>query len=647
MKENKPKSMPFSTRTNLNAGGPVAAKGKSSEDIQEEFQTLTIDAPKQIYPLKEFESHTLKFPDAIAVVFEDEHVTYHELNRRANQIGHFLKEKGIGPENIVGVCLNRSVDLVIGILGVLKAGGAVLPLEPSYPPKRISFMLEDGQPSAVLTHKHLHELVSHEKIPSIYLDIIRDDIAKKDSRNPSHTLREGNLFAVFYTSGSTGNPKGVLEVHQNLIQQEVVDRHPKYPNSGDIAFEVDDRFLVKCPISFAPSFWEIFTPLASGVVLILARPESEHDFPYLVQLVAEQQITVLHFVPSALRMFIDQSEITSCTSLKHVICSGETLTEDLRQHFFRSLDTFLHLYYAATEAPAATILHLHRGNLKHPLAFETGHTTKIHVLTLKYKKSSVGLQGEIHIEAKGKIRGYLGNPALTAEKFVPDPMSHAQGSRLYKTGDLASYTKSGLIKLLGRRDFQIKLRGIRIELGEIESTLRQFPMVADAIVVCRKGKSELNELVAYVLEASNMVINTDGLKNELQKILPFSMIPNRIVVISGFPLTPNGKIDRQALQDVGKGDHAPSMDYVSPRTSLEEILAEIWCTMLDLQQVGVKDNFFEFGGNSLIAIQVISRLRDILECEISIRTIFEQPTIEQLAQVLDSHVNVPFSDKPQ
>lgn len=589
------------------------------------------DVLKESSPLHEFEAHTGNNPDTIALILGEEHLTYHELNRRANQLGHFLRRQGIRPEMLVGVFLERSLDLVIGILGVLKAGGAVIPLEPSYPSQRITFMLEDGQPSLALTHLSLRDRISLKSFSSLCLDAKWNEIAREGSENLTGTLRDGNLMVVFYTSGSTGNPKGVLEVHQEITQPEMED----FQSTSDIAFDVSDRFLCKCPISFAPSFWEILTPLSWGGTLVLARPGGEQDFTYLLGLIVEHQISVMHFVPSGLRLFLAQPEVATCTSVKHVISSGEFLSEEVRQQFFVCFDASLHYYYAATEAPAATILHLHGGNREQPLTFNKGETTKVHVLSSEYEEVPSGIQGEAHIEAKGKIRGYLGKPALTAEKFVPDPLSPTPGSRLYKTGDLACYTEKDSIALQGRRDFQIKLRGIRIELGEIESALKQHPTVMDAIVTCCETISGEKQLVAYIVGVPISDPNPTIIQRDLQKVLPSSMVPASILVMDAFPLTPNGKIDRQALPTLQMSRATLPPPYAPTQTLVERLLATIWQEVLKIELVGRNDDFLALGGHSVLATQILAQLRDQHQIEAPLRIVFDHPVLVDQAIAIE------------
>ena len=588
-----------------------------------------------VYPLREFETHALQHPDAIAAVFDGEQLTYKELNRRANQLGHFLRRKGIGPETVVGVYLERSLDLVIGILGVLKAGGAILPLEPSYPSKRITFMLNDGQPSIVLTHHHLRQLDSPQKFSIVCLDTAWKDIAHEDSTNLPSLLKEGHALAVFYTSGSTGNPKGVIEVHQKPTQPQETNESLHRRIFDGVEFDSNARVLVKCPISFAPSMWEILTPLTVGSTLVLAKPNSELDIFYLGRLISEERITIVHFVPSILRLFLSHPEVTQYTSLKHIICSGEILPEDVRQQFFSYLDTTLHYYYAATEAPGATILHMDRRNLEKPLTFNKGASTQVHVLSPQLEHAPVGIYGETYIESKGKIRGYLGRPALTAEKFIPDPLSLTPGARLYKTGDLSCYSEDGTIKLLGRRDFQIKLSGVRIELGEIESALRQQHSVLDAVVLCREDTPNEKQLAAYVIGTSTKSPDPKTLRRELQKEMPPIMIPSRITALETFPLTPNGKIDREALLAWKPIRPTLRTQFVAPRTLIEKLVTMIWEDQLKVKDIGIQDNFFELGGNSLLATRVITRIRAWFSMDLPLRILFEQPTVSALASILE------------
>lgn len=595
--------------------------------MHSDFQT-----PQAFSLLHTFEANAVQQPDAIAVVCGNDHFSYHQLNHCTNQLGWYLQAKGIGPEQVVGLCLGRSFDLVVAILGIVKAGGAILPLEPSYPKKRIRFMLENAQPSLVLTQEHLREHVDRSGMPVICMHEVWEEIDGRCGTPLNTGIFSGNLFVILYTSGSTGQPKGVVEVHHLNPQPD--DSGPDF-NRQDIRllqFRSTDRVIVKCPISFAPSLWEILEPLHAGGTLLVVEPDRERDFSHLIRLIIEQQATLIHFVPSALRLFLDEPSVRECSSLERVICSGESLPEDIRERFFLTLNTNLYLYYAATEAPAAALLHFSPNNRKYPMAFQSGNPTNIHVLTSGMMPVPHGQEGEVYVTARGKIRGYLGKPGLTAEQFLPDPWSSDPGSRLYRTGDIACYLPDDTIKIMGRRDSQVKIRGIRIELEEIEAILRQHPTVGDAVVICREDRRGEKELVGYVVSAKGFKLVTADIQSFLYSTLPGPMIPGKWIILPGIPLGPNGKINRQALPDPEQTDRNLPDAHQLFGTPLLAKLAEVWGHLLKVDGIRPQNNFFELGGNSILAIQICNRIRDDFGVSLSIKDIFENPTIAELGK---------------
>ena len=603
-----------------------------------------LHTPQPFIPLIRFETNALQQPDAIAVVCGNDHFSYNLLNYCANQLTRYLQAKGIGPENIVGLYLERSFYLVVAILGIMKSGGAILPLEPSYPHIRIRFMLEDAKPSMVLTQEHLQERV--DGVPVLCMNEVWKEITGQGCTAFESGLVEGHLHVVFYTSGSTGAPKGVLEVHKAGPQPDDLGSHNNPENTPSLKFRSTDRVVVKCPISFAPSLWEILEPLHAGGTLVVMEPGGERDFPHLVRLIIEQQVTMVHFVPSALRLFLDEPFVKECSSLERVICSGESLSNDCQQQFFHYLNTKLYLYYAATEAPAAALLHLHPKDCEHPITFGCGNTTKVYVLTSEMAPAPHGHEGEVYVEAKGKIRGYLGQPGLTAEKFLPDPLSSEPGSRLFQTGDTGCYLPDHSIKIMGRRDHQIKLRGYRIELGEIVAILEQHPSVRQAVVLARDITPGDKRLVAYIVPQKDGRPSSEELQTALAARLPDYMVPSRYVLLEAFPLTPNGKVDRRGLPAPQQIDRGQPTAYEPPRSPLEHLLVELWTDLLKIDEIGVHDNFFALGGHSLLATRVVARLRTMLDLDLPVRTLFEQPTIAELAGVLDAQLTNAFPDWP-
>jgi amino acid adenylation domain-containing protein len=589
-----------------------------------------------------FEAQVAQTPDRVAVQQGAVRLTYAELNARANQLAHHLRTLNVGPEVRVGLCLERSLELLVGLLGILKAGGAYVPLDPTYPPERLAFMLADADVSIIVTQQA-------ERLPAhatrlLAIDINWPSIAQQSQDNPLRVTESLNLAYVIYTSGSTGRPKGVAVAHRAIVNRLLwmQDAYRLAP---------DDRVLQKTPYSFDVSVWEFFWPIIVGAQLVLARPEGHKDPAYLVELIAEQQITTVHFVPSMLQAFLEGHDLVRCHSLRRVICSGEALTPELQSRFFDRLHAELHNLYGPTEAAVDVTFWACERQLcsrtvpiGRPIA-----NTQIYLLDDHLQPVPVGVLGELYIGGIGLARGYLGWPDLTAERFIPNPFSVIPGERLYCTGDLARYTPDGNIEYLGRIDQQVKLRGFRIELGEIEVALKRHPQVHEAIVLADEVAPGDTRLVAYVVPTSATSADLFGivqplrpndLRRTLKTHLPIYMIPAAFILLDTFPLTPSGKLDRRALPPQDWRALEQDTSFIPPRTSLEQTVASIWADLLDIDQVGLYDNFFELGGHSLLATQVIARVRDACHIDLTIQILFEAPTLVSLAEEIRQMQNV-------
>ncbi|MDX2348728.1 MAG: non-ribosomal peptide synthetase [Nitrospirota bacterium] len=598
----------------------------------------TLDQSHPFNPLKNFEAHSAAWPDSVALMLEDDLVSYQWLNRRVNQLAHYLQKKGVGPETIVGVCLDRSFALISGILGVIKAGGSVLPLEPSYPRNRIALMLKDSKPSLILCHSQYLDLFSDSPVPLVCLNESWSAFLSESSENPKNHLSVGNLRVVFYTSGSTGNPKGVMLAHRETSQSGALGLLTQNSATPDLVIDREDRVLVKCPISFAPFFWEVLEPLSAGGTLVLSRPGGTQDFQYLLKTILERSITVAHFVPSALRVFLEQQLVESCTGLRHVLCSGEVLSCELRNLFFSRLEADLHVTYAATETPGAARLHLHRGNRTCALTIGRGRAGKVYVLNDWYEQVEIGDNGEVYAEVTDGFRGYLGRPDQTAEKFLPNPLSSKAGSRLHKTGDRGCYLSEGEIKFLGRNDSQVKLRGFRIELGEIEAILSTHPGIIQNVVMLHEAVQESMILAAYFVPSlEEPVPDKNELSLFLKKSLPDYMVPNVFVALEEFPLTLNGKIDRKALSLPVWEPREENGNYIPPQTLLEVPIAEVWREILGIEQISVEDNFFGLGGDSLQMMVMIGRLEKKIGLRLHIKEVWFQP-MNELAKLCEEKI---------
>lgn len=585
-----------------------------------------------------FEAQALRTPEATALVFEDESLTYRELNRRANQLASYLQKLGVGVEVLVGIYMERSLEMVAGILGVLKAGGAYVPLDPAYPRERLAFMLEDSQTPVLLTQqslvKDLEEIIRHSqsairKPVVVCLDAIEEKLAQESEENLACGVSPDNIAYVIYTSGSTGQPKGVIISHRAICNHMLWLR-------DHFALTEADIYLQKTPFSFDAAGTEFYAPLMTGGRLIIARPGGHQDSAYLASGITQHGVTILQLVPSLLRVLLDEPEFAKCNSLRRVICAGEALPADLQDRFRACLDAELHNFYGPTEAAIDVTYWPYQhadGKQVVPIGRPIANT-QIYLLDANWQAVPIGVPGELHIGGDNLARGYLNRPELTAEKFIPNPFSQRPGERLYKTGDLARYLPDGNIEYLGRIDHQVKLRGFRIELEEIEAVLRQHGAVRESVVIAREDTPGNKRLVAYIvadLEASPSIREW---RDFLKEKLPDYMVPSAFVLLEALPLTPNGKVDRRALPAPDGVRPGLEEDFVAPRSPVEERLAEIWSQLLNIKQIGVHDNFFELGGDSILSIQVVGKAAQA-GLRFTPKQLFQHPTIAELATVVD------------
>ncbi|HEY0512846.1 MAG TPA: amino acid adenylation domain-containing protein, partial [Thermoanaerobaculia bacterium] len=567
-------------------------------------------------------------PARVAVSFEGGALTYAELDAAANRLACRLRDLGVGLEVPVGVFAERSLEMVVSLLAVLKAGGAYLPLDPEYPADRLTFMLADSRVPVVLAQERLLPRLPEHGAQVILLD----GVARERGERLAGGARPENLAYVIYTSGSTGRPKGTMNTHRGIVNR-LLWMQERY------GLTADDRVLQKTPFSFDVSVWELFWPLLAGARLVVARPGGHQDASYLARTIVAETITTLHFVPSMLQVFLEAPGVEECRSLLRVICSGEALPLELERRFFARLDGVeLHNLYGPTEAAVdVTYWQCERDGdrgvvpIGHPVA-----NTQIHLLDVAGSPVPVGIPGELHIGGVQVCRGYLARPELTAERFVPDPFSIAPGSRLYRTGDLVRYLPDGAVDFLGRTDHQVKVRGLRIELGEIESAVAGHPGIREALVVARADGDAVGavNLVAYITlrQKETEGLSLSELRERLARTLPEYMLPSALVVLESMPLTASGKVDRKALPAPGRT--AVEREPVAPRTELERSLAGLWSELLgslEAGSIGVEDNFFQLGGNSITGAIFINRLQKELGASVPAVTIFDAPTIARLA----------------
>jgi amino acid adenylation domain-containing protein/thioester reductase-like protein len=575
-------------------------------------------------------------PDAVAIVSAERDLSYDRLNREADELARKLTLCDVGPDCSVGVCLERGPDMIIALLAILKAGGAYLPLEPDYPPVRLQDMIARAGARVMLTHRDLERrLGMPQELRILHLDGPRHEPALRTqgaAEVAAPGLQADHLAYLMYTSGSTGRPKGVMISHGGLLNRL------QWMQSA-YSLCAADRVLFKTPFGFDVSVWEIFWPLMTGAALVVARPEGHRDPGYLSALIRSRGVTVAHFVPSMLQRFLEEGSVSQCHSLRHLVCSGEELSLALKERCVNLLPQVrLHNLYGPTEA-TIDVTAFDCGNLapqasRVPIGQPIANTW-IYILDRRQRRVPVGVVGEIYIGGAGVARGYVSQPDLTAERFIPNPFGAALGTRLYRTGDLGRWRTDGNIEYLGRNDHQVKLRGFRIELGEIEAYLSQHPSVAEVAVALRESVPGDKRLVAYLVLAdrstgAGAARSIEELRAFLAARLPEQMIPSMFVTLEAMPVTRNGKLDRGALPapDDTSLVHRP---YLQPQSPLEVALCAIWRELLRVERIGRDDNFFELGGHSLLALQVTAAIRESLGVDVPLQTLFESPTIAALA----------------
>jgi amino acid adenylation domain-containing protein len=578
-----------------------------------------------------FEEQAGRTPEATALEFEGGHLTYAELNERANRLANYLRGAGTGPESVVGVLLERSPEAITGLLAVLKAGGAYLPLDPSNPPERLRFMLTDARVEVVLTTGAVGDRLSDAGLRAVRLDADRERIEHESAENPPPRASAANLAYVIYTSGSTGVPKGVGVTHEAVVR---LVRGTDYADFGE-----SEVFMQLAPLSFDASTFEVWGSLLNGARLVVP-PAENPSLEELARSLGRHRVTTLWLTAGLFHQMVD-TQAESLRALRQLLAGGDTLSP---AHVRRLLQTGgparLINGYGPTEGTTFTCCHELTAEaaeamdgsvpIGRPIA-----NTRVYVLDARLRPVPLGTAGELFVGGAGLARGYLSRPALTAEKFIPDPFSSETGTRLYRTGDLVRRLPDGAIEFLGRLDHQVKVRGFRVELGEVEAALGTHPNVSQAVVAAHREQED-KRLVAYVVaggaEESEL---TAELRRHLKERLPDYMLPARFVFLEEMPLTPNGKVDRRALPAPAAARPDLGRPYVAPETATEEALARIWSRVLGLDRVGLHDDFFELGGDSLLATQLVSQVRQSFQVELPLRSLFEHPTVAGLAPVFE------------
>src|SRR5581483_2673610 len=588
-----------------------------------------------------FEAQVKQAPEAIALVFEEQQVSYGELDRRANHLAQYLHQWGVRTETLVGLCLERSMAMVIAILGILKAGGAYLPLDPASPPERLAFVLHDARASVLLSEQSLLQGLPAVSIPLLCLDRDWPTIASTPPAPAPLWQHPDHLAYVIYTSGSTGTPKGVLVPHRQVTRLFA-------STQTQFRFGPQDHWTLFHSIAFDFSVWELWGALLFGGRLTVVPWWQSREPESFFHLLQEQQISVLNLTPSAFHQLVVAAssliEGKSLLALRLVIFGGEaldlasvrawmTLVGEHSPHLvnmYGITETTVHVTWQPLSLPVIN------GGLKSPIGRPLPDL-QVYVLDGGGQPVPVGVVGELYVGGAGVTRGYLGRPDLTAQRFVPHPWSRQPGARLYRSGDLARYTREGQLEYLGRNDAQVKLRGFRIELGEIEAALQEHPSVREAVVVVQERQQGEKQLVAYIVPASAQTPSLSALRTFLSVRLPAHMLPAAFVPLEGLPLTANGKLDRRALPDPDSGRPELGKEYMAPQNEIERTLAQIWSQILRIQQVGVHDNFFELGGDSILSIQIVAKAH-AAGLSLTPRHLFQHQTIAQLAAVVGSIV---------
>ncbi|HEV2859768.1 MAG TPA: amino acid adenylation domain-containing protein, partial [Pyrinomonadaceae bacterium] len=603
---------------------PLLTESESRRLLSELNETAT-DYPRGACIHELFERRAGETPDAVALIFGGERLTYAELNGRANRLAHHLINMGVGPEMCVGVMLDRSVEMVVALLGVLKAGGAYVPLDPAYPDERLAFMVEDAMLLVMLTQeRHLDSAFAQQVI---CLDSDWDSIAAESAENPPRRADADSLAYVVYTSGSTGRPKGVCVPHRGVVR--LVCR----TNYADIA--PDDVFLQLAPVTFDASAFEIWGALLNGARLAVMPPGVTLP-DEIGAAVKEHEVTTLWLTAGLFHLMVEERLEDLC-GLRQLLAGGDALSAVHVNRFVAGCGAGrLTNGYGPTENSTFTCCHRF-DHEEHGASVPIGRpvsNTSVYILDGRMRPVGAGIIGELYTGGDGLARCYLNRPALTAEKFVPDPFGGRPGARLYRTGDLARYRPDGTIEFLGRADNQVKVRGFRIELGEVEAAIQGHAAVRGCLAVVREDAPGDKRLVAYFTAGEEGQPTADELRRHLREKLPEYMVPSAFVALEAFPLTAVGKIDRRALPAPGEHVQPRESLYVAPRDETEEALAAVWRDVLGAERVGVYDNFFDLGGHSLLATQVITRVRDTLGVELTLKRFFEHPVIAELAESL-------------
>ncbi len=604
-----------------------------------EWNDTAVEYPKDKCIDQLFEAQVERTPDAVALVFEGQQLTYRQLNERSNQVAHYLQSLGVGREVLVGLCIERSLEMVLGLLGILKAGGAYVPIDPSYPEERLGYMLADAKVKILLSLRSLQKPLPEHQGEVVYLDADWQVIGQQSKENPDSGVRGENLAYVIYTSGSTGTPKGVRVGHNNLCH---------YVQAMQIALGItaEDVYLHTASIAFSSSTRQLILPLTQGATVTIATSEQRKDPLALFAKIKQHDVTVIDIVPSYWRncnyalggLTPESKQALLDNKLRLILSASEALMSDIPSHWRSNFQqgTYAINMFGQTETCGIVSTYpipAQQGEgVKVVLIGRPIPNTQIYLLDRHLQPVPIGVPGELYIGGRGVGQGYLHRPDLTAEKFIPNPFSNEPDTRLYKTGDLARYLSDGNIEYIGRIDQQVKIRGFRIELGEIEAAIGEHPKVREAAVIVREDTPGNKRLVAYIV-TSDQSTNPDDLRSFLKQKLPEYMMPSAFLLREALPLTPNGKVDRKAL--LATAELTGEEEFVPPQTPIHQTIANIFSAVLGVQAVGIHDNFFEMGGNSVLVMIAINDIEEKTKQELHPVDLFNAPTVAKLADYLN------------
>lgn len=596
-------------------------------DAERQLMLIEWNNTSQDFPMHQclhqlFESQVERTPDAVAVTCEERQLTYRELNSKANQLAHHLHSLGVMPGTLVGICMRRSLDMIVALLGVLKAGGAYVPLDPAYPQERIAFMLQDAEVAVLLSQAQLIERLPSHAAKIVCLDTCGRSLVQESDDNPANTATSDDLAYIIYTSGSTGKPKGVAIAHRSTVA---------FTNWALSVFTQEDLagVLASTSICFDLSIFELFVTLSAGGSVILV--ENILDLPNLS---SNSRVTLINTVPSALAELVYNNALPA--SVHTVNLAGEPLHNSLAQRIYQqdTVNRVFNLYGPSEDTTYSTYTLVKRGGREEPSIGRPIANTQTYILNSHLQPVPIGVVGELYIGGDGLAREYLHCPELTRERFIPHPFNQRTNARLYKTGDLARYLPDGTIEFIGRIDHQVKIRGFRVELEEIEQVLRLHPSVREVVVMAREDTPGDKRLIAYIVTNSGKSLDIHSLRSYLKDKLPHYMIPATFTMLDGFPLHPNGKINRRALPSPQPTRRVEEDTFVAPMMTVHHLLIRIWEELLNVHPIGLKDNFFSLGGHSLLAVRLMNRIEHIYGKKIPLATLFAGATVEHLADVI-------------